>query len=394
MLRAYTYRHNQHVELLNQSYTPYWEAFIPAGLPNKIIFSEEHISYDVHTSLNIAEVQFNITPSTNNHLIAGLEFRNTDAKSNTFLEPDKKYVQNSIAIYAEDEWKIGSQYVLVGGFRYDKHFDYAGVLSPRASFLVKINSNLTARTSHGWAFRAPNFANLYANANLGMFKVLANEDLRPETIKTTEIALDYRTSKFSTSATGFFSQQRDLIGYRSGNISSGSMMPDIIQLNVGIVDVMGMELDLKANITHELSSYLNYTFQHIVYGDIDDDKGFSLKNEPVEYVPAHKINWGFNWKPVPRLTLNANIHYTSEMPFFNYVDIDGISGPPFTYKRSVDYTDSYLNANAQVRYSIIKSLDLFVFGINLFDATIEQQLGYPIPGRQIHVGICFQNIIN
>jgi outer membrane receptor for ferrienterochelin and colicin len=194
--------------------------------------------------------------------------------------------------------------------------------------------------------------------------------------------LDYRRSRFTASLIAFYSLQRDLIGYRSGSISGG-MMPDIIQLNIGSIDARGVEFDVNANILANLTTY----------GDIDDDKGLSLKDKTVEYIPIHKFNLGYNWHPITRLTLNANTYYTSQMPYFVYEDNDGIPGPPFTYKRTVKNIKSFINMNAMVKFEIFRNLDLFVYSINLLGESLEQQPGKPIPGRQIYLGIRYQNII-
>ncbi|MBN2089808.1 TonB-dependent receptor [candidate division KSB1 bacterium] len=391
-LRTFYFQLNQTITLLNQIYAPSWVAFPPTGMPDKIVYAEDNVEYLFDASLRLAEAQLNLQPFENDKLVTGLEFRTNTTKSNSYIDKDKTYSHNLFAFYIENELKAADKFVFVLGGRYDKNFEYDGVFSPRVSFLTKLNSHLTTRASHGWAFRAPEFSNLYAEVDLGLFMIKSNEQLKPERIKTTELAVDYRSSRFALSVIGFHSMQRDLIAHRSGDSYTG-MMPDFIQLNIGSVDAIGAEIDLKGNISNSLTSYLNYTYQNIVYGDLNDDKGFSLKDEPVEYVPSHKINLGFTWKPGSRLTVNTNGYYMSKMNYFTHVDTDGIPAPPYSYIRTVNEIKSFLNLNSMLKVNVYTDLDVFISGINLLGTTYEQHPGYPMPGRQIYLGVRYQNII-
>jgi len=99
--------------------------------------------------------------------------------------------RNVSYLSVQDEWAFAPDWALTAGVRHDKYSDFGGTTNPRLALVWAANQDLTAKLLYGEAFRVPSFAELKTinnPANLG------NPSVQPETIKTTELAFDYRPS--------------------------------------------------------------------------------------------------------------------------------------------------------------------------------------------------------
>jgi iron complex outermembrane receptor protein len=89
----------------------------------------------------------------------------------------------------QDEWAFAADWTLTAGLRYDHYNDFGNTTNPRLALVWAANQALTAKLLYGEAFRAPSFAELYTVNNPTN---IGNPSVQPETIKTTELAFDYR----------------------------------------------------------------------------------------------------------------------------------------------------------------------------------------------------------
>ncbi len=107
-------------------------------------------------------------------------------QSNDDLFPPVAYfnVQQSStipAVYAQDEYFINKKLIFSGGVRYDHYAAFGGSTNPRFALIYSPWSRTTLKLLYGQAFRVPSSYELF---------LAGNAPLRPETIKTPELALE------------------------------------------------------------------------------------------------------------------------------------------------------------------------------------------------------------
>lgn len=176
-------------------------------------------------------------------------------------------------------------------------------LSPRifAQYLLGTNQRIYFSAAKG--FRAPILDDMTRNGKKkGTFKV-ANPNLSPETIITTEIGIDLKISK-STSFSGsaYYSIGNDFM-YNISNgdsVNMGYKIAPVMQTrNIGKVLIYGAEAELKTKITKNLELFANYSFsfaQIKEYQIINPLADSNLVGKYLTDVPKHKVAAGFEWK--------------------------------------------------------------------------------------------------
>lgn len=101
--------------------------------------------------------------------------------------------QESFDIFAQYDWRISTQWELVGALRYD-NFSDGGMsrATPKLSARYNPLRNLTLRTSYGMGFRAPTLKEKYYDFDMAsIWIVLGNKDLKAETSHNFTVSADY-----------------------------------------------------------------------------------------------------------------------------------------------------------------------------------------------------------
>lgn len=94
-------------------------------------------------------------------------------------------------VFVQDEWQLGQDWALTLGLRHDRYSDFGGTTNPRLALVWDAAYNLTAKLLYGQAFRAPAFNEQYTVNPVAT----GNPQLKPERIRTTELALDWQISR-------------------------------------------------------------------------------------------------------------------------------------------------------------------------------------------------------
>lgn len=92
----------------------------------------------------------------------------------------------------QDEWQLAQDWALTAGLRHDRYSDFGATTNPRAALVWAAAYNLSLKLLHGRAFRAPSFQELYVSNNP---VALGNPNLRPERMRSSELALDWQPSR-------------------------------------------------------------------------------------------------------------------------------------------------------------------------------------------------------
>lgn len=191
------------------------------------------------------------------------------------------------AIYIQDKWDITDDLSLSIGIRHDHYSDFEGSTNPRIGLVWNFIKNANLKILYGQAFRAPAFDELYT-INNPIF--IGNADLKPETIRTYEIGLDYKLgAKTNVNVNYFFNVIRDTIGLAQ---KTSPTAPQIFS-NLDGANIQGVEFELKHDFGKGTYAFANYTYQDA-----------ESKGDPIPGAVKHKGNIGVNLALTKYLTTN------------------------------------------------------------------------------------------
>ena len=152
----------------------------------------------------------------------------------------------------QDEWRIQDNLQFTFGLRYDEFSDFGSTMNPRASLIWNANNWLDIKTFAGTAFRAPSFADLYAQNNPA---AIGNPELKPETIDTYELAFSFdflENHNISTNINLYQYKALDIITYIAND--------DGVQFaqNTGSQQGQGVEFELFWSPIENVKIKANY----------------------------------------------------------------------------------------------------------------------------------------
>ncbi len=102
---------------------------------------------------------------------------------------DSNEPSRTASAFVQDEWHFLPDWRLNVSLRHDTHSDFDGATSPRAALIWQATPRLALKAIVGKAFRFPNaYERFYSD---GDSTQSANPDLKPEEIRTTELAASY-----------------------------------------------------------------------------------------------------------------------------------------------------------------------------------------------------------
>lgn len=173
-------------------------------------------------------------------------------------------VRRSHYIYAQDVWNFRPDWELTAGLRYDHFSDIGDTVNPRLALVWSTTRELTSKLLYGRAFRSPSFAQL-RNANNPA--VLGNDNLEPETMRSTELAFDYRPMENLRWALNIFHYEWDDIIQFVPEINSTAKRAQNAGKQVGD----GGELEVSWQATPALKLTSNFSYQKAKDRTLDAD---------------------------------------------------------------------------------------------------------------------------
>lgn len=173
--------------------------------------------------------------------------------------------QESFDIFAQYDWRISTQWELVGALRYD-NFSDGGMsrATPKLSARYNPLRNLTLRTSYGMGFRAPTLKEKYYDFDMAsIWIVLGNKDLKAETSHNFTVSADYAKGPYNFTVAGYYNKASNKITtgvpyYTDGDDSQ--LYLDYV--NIGKMDVYNIEATAQARWHNGISAKLSYVFSH------------------------------------------------------------------------------------------------------------------------------------
>jgi iron complex outermembrane receptor protein len=239
------------------------------------------------------EAQFTTRVGENHRLLVGLEYQGNrrQDQANWEVDPYLLYFRdernsNRWALYAQDEWRLGASMLLNVGARFDHYSEWGGASNPRVALIHKLNPETTAKLMYGRAFRAPSPYEFYYTPSPWLV---------PETINTTELALEYSLRRdLRAIASLYHYEVHDLI----------NQQPDYTYRNTGDARATGVELGLEGRLTGRLEGRLSYSFQQVE----DVSSGDRLSNSP-QHLAKLGAHYPF-WRD--RIIAGLELHYMSQ----------------------------------------------------------------------------------
>jgi iron complex outermembrane receptor protein len=224
------------------------------------------------------------------------------------------------SIFIQDEWKLAAQWTLTAGVRYDHYSDFGNSTNPRTALVWQIEPNLTAKLLYGHAFRAPSFRELYLNSGLEH----GNSALKPEKIRTTELALDWKATNDLYFAFNLYQFSiRDKITFEAvedtppASIISGNPAEappptttgtnnnprfNYVAKNNDKWEGKGIELETRWKTSSKSSLLFNYS-----YANVHRQLGGQIEN-----TPQHKFYVRSDWSVYKNLYLNQQWNWISK----------------------------------------------------------------------------------
>lgn len=216
-------------------------------------------------------------------------------------EPYASYLNDNhpkhgVALYAQDEIRIGEKLIFNIGVRHDHDSENGGSTNPRLGLIFKPTPELTTKLLYGTAFRSPNALEAYYVTDATRYKQASN--LQPEHIKTYELVAEYfPRNDFRTSAS--------LYRYKLDNLISLSIDPAdqlLFFKNADTATARGIEIEGEWLPTDRSRLKASAAFQVA-----RDRNGQRLTNSPAQ---VFKLNYS-----LPILRTNARVgiedQYTS-----------------------------------------------------------------------------------
>ncbi len=251
-------------------------------------------------------------------------------------------------LYFQDEWQFTPDWVFTLGLRYDHYSNFGDTLNQRLALVWQPAYNLTVKLLYGSAFRPPSFADLYLINNPA---ANGNPNLKPETIDTFDLALNYRFSAdLQLNVNTYVNTVKQLIE------TSGTSRLAPAPQNIGEQESYGTEMEFDWTLNDRLTLIGNVSWQKTLDKNRDVDAGLSPRSQV--YIQA-RANIS------ERLLLNTTV---------NWVDKQGRApGDPREDIEAYTQTDIHLRYTHQT---------LGAMGItitNMFNGNIRDPASASIP---------------
>ncbi|MFH0988436.1 MAG: TonB-dependent receptor [bacterium] len=200
--------------------------------------------------------------STNNRLIAGMEYANISRADFQYWSSTTRFFDGNfpfliLSLYLQDEYQLTKDLSLTLGIRRDQYSRVGSSTSPRFAVVYHPFPTTSLKLLYGEAFRAPNIYEAEYIDPLQNF--IRNPQIKPERGKTFECIWEERIgSSLHTVVSLFQYTVSDLID-QVLNEENGSYQFQ----NISKVRAYGFEGELTAELTSHIRATGVYTMQHV-----------------------------------------------------------------------------------------------------------------------------------
>jgi len=252
------------------------------------------------------------------------------------------------------------------GLRYDHHSDADGSLNPRMGVVYAPNDRLFFKLLYGQSFRAPTFGQMYVK---NLFASVQNRDLKPETVKTSEILAGINLTDRIMATLDFFSIRKEdaILSYRGRYENRGEIVS------------RGVEGELRVSYNKSKYGYFNITFQKaedVSHEKIADALGTVYEQEDygLGMYPQVMANMGINYDISKNINANVSVNYVGQIERIGKMQFTSDKNDPdgtLVKSDKRELLDSHTLVNFSLRFGnfdFAKGWEFQLTGYNIFDA--------------------------
>lgn len=318
--------------------------------------------------------------SDKQNLIAGAEFLDENLEADVFAEDtltDKS--QSTFILLVQDDYQFSNKITLLAGIRGEYNTAFDSHISPKISVMYKPEL-FTFRLNYASGYRSPSLKELYYNwDHLGMFMIMGNENLKPETNNYYSVSLELIKPRLNMSVSAYINNFKNKIEgqwesnqtiYRYQNITNSSLK--------------GIDYLLKIKLPGNLLFKGGYSYVN----DKNRQEGVRLSS-----VSPHTANWQLEYRFVKtnyQFTANLSGKYIGTKDFNVEDELETGEETIETYYRQ--HYDGYsiwrLSVSQQFYHSIritagIENLLDYTANMVTFNTSIS-------PGRRYFISLDFR----
>ncbi|WP_225741057.1 TonB-dependent receptor domain-containing protein [Pseudoalteromonas nigrifaciens] len=247
--------------------------------------------------------------------------------------------------FFQDDWALSDDLSLLLGGRFDQHDMYGWETSPRV-YMVWSKGDWVFKGGYGEGFKAPSLKQLSAeyetSAAGGLFYIVGNPELQPETNKSYELSARYGKESWNITTTLFTTKAEDLIETFciSGCDGRGALRN---YRNIESATLSGLEVSAFWRIFDDLSAATN--FNYLDARNDSEDK--ALRNKPRTSGYAELV-----WKLSENIDTQLRLEHVGEQ----YLDDAKLPGYQLLHLSS----NYRLNSQWSIRASINNLTDVYL----------------------------------
>ncbi|GAA0552883.1 TonB-dependent receptor plug domain-containing protein [Chitinophaga japonensis] len=346
-----------------------------------------------------------------NRITLGTDIRSSKLDSRKYYDgkgnQDYSGNQHFLSFFINDDVTIGSRLDLNVGLRYDNwqnnngkfhdnqsgtdisiHYDNAssGVFSPKAGLVWHLSDQLRLRTVYAMGFKAPAMYYMYNATPLGSSFRLGNPDLKPERmVYSIEAGVDYSLGKvLELSGTAYASRYKDFL---DAVLIDPAKVPDYFDpgglpvrqyINIGQVNLHGVEASLRYKITPQLTAIASYFYNRSKITRYETNTAY--EGNEVDDNPRHQVNGGLAFAGSRIVDVSLWLRYTGS----SFSDLENSKD-----KMIGAYTVADIRAARKIGKFTVYGTMLNLFDKQYFGSYTSPTSYYLAPGRAVNLGVSY-----
>ena len=331
----------------------------PEGQLTKTSMAEQHLRFNLsgyYTYLANHVIRFELG-TTHAETYDVHTLRNYQASDNRYLggivdlsdTPDNflpQKVRRIKHVFLQESWQFLPQWELTAGVRHYNYSDFGNTTNMRFGLVGEVFPHLVTKFLYGRAFHPPSFSELYTNSAVS----LGNPALKPETIETSEMVLNYSIrDNIHLGAEIFSYQTKDAMVLLP--IAQGKRQFQ----NFGGSRGHGLSVEAQWKVNEQLNVLSHYSFQ----------KALDQYQRPIPYAPRRKWYLRADWQFLSHWYADLQTYWVGER-----YRASNDPRPPLSDNKVVDLTFRYQSHSSwKVRCAVR----------NLFNADIREPADINIP---------------
>ena len=293
---------------------------------------------------------------------------------NGITKPSSEVSSETVALYLQDELRVGNKLLLIPAVRVDHHDSFGTHTSPKIGATYSMSDNARIKANYGKGYRAPTLYELYSKMEKsGMapmtVHVLGNPDLNPETSTNFDLGFETELGKLNSKVTYYHNDIKNMIDGDDYTGPETITNPGIWSkyVNYGKVKISGLETEFGYNFDEHWSLRTVYN-----YLDAKDQQ----TGNRLAYRARHNGLVQLTWTDAKENPLTVNLY---NRYYFDYHQSNSAN-----YQHDYSFSTTGLTVSKQINknYRVYAGVD------NIFDKSFlyDTYHTYSIDGRTWRVG--------